>query len=183
MKWRKRSCRGHRRQGRPSHEGRGLKFIHPITLFDAAPASSLSRGTWIEIFCQRCQCWQTGGRPSHEGRGLKSNGIKTRHGPYGSSLSRGTWIEIITPSARLIFGLSSLSRGTWIEILYAWLYWSFVPRRPSHEGRGLKYDIRCNVQNISGRPSHEGRGLKLALGAAHSCPPGSSLSRGTWIEI
>ena len=78
-----------------------------------------------------------------------------------SSLSRGTWIEI---TWRLVRGLrpgSSLSRGTWIEIT----------RSPFLSTSSM------------GRPSHEGRGLKYELSAVPTAWAGSSLSRGTWIEI
>ena len=123
--------------------------------------SSLSRGTWIEI-----------------------NGIKTRHGPYGSSLSRGTWIEMVFLSAKIDKPpKSSLSRGTWIEM------WASVPPiyapsgRPSHEGRGLKSHCPAIPPRDARRPSHEGRGLKLPRRCPGSRTQTSSLSRGTWIEI
>ena len=37
-----------------------------------------------------------------------------------------------------------------------------VGSRPSHEGRGLKYQNGLGLGDLVGRPSHEGRGLKLA---------------------
>ena len=80
--------------GRPSHEGRGLKY--PATL--------------SEIFGSL-------GRPSHEGRGLKYSLLRAHVHHRKSSLSRGTWIEI-GRAYKLANGCwSSLSRGTWIEIL------------------------------------------------------------------
>ena len=56
-------------------------------------------------------------------------------------------------------------------------------RRPSHEGRGLKFV--GVVGHLSGprRPSHEGRGLKCRQMPGYLRSPPSSLSRGTWIEI
>ena len=59
------------REGRPSHEGRGLKFYKCAAgrwLF----MSSLARGTWIEIVFKHWLKLSTLSRPSHEGRGLKS---------------------------------------------------------------------------------------------------------------
>ena len=81
---------------RPSHEGRGLKFPLRPALIQTRRASSLARGTWIEIKIMDSKGLATLGRPSHEGRGLKfvigPCGVNER---LMSSLARGTWIEII----------------------------------------------------------------------------------------
>ena len=79
--------------------------------------SSLSRGTWIEISLSAQEKQEVLCRPSHEGRGLKYLLPIHQQGVNGSSLSRGTWIEILWRTAR--------PAERW--------------GRPSHEGRGLKY--------------------------------------------
>ena len=43
----------------------------PSRKYKQYEASSLSRGTWIEIGAVATQCMVALGRPSHEGRGLK----------------------------------------------------------------------------------------------------------------
>ena len=103
--------------GRPSHEGRGLKFLR------AEPADLGALG-----------------RPSHEGRGLKFYYSFFSFQILLSSLSRGTWIEISPMPGLRLMHASSLSRGTWIEILLSGMMWSRSGSRPSHEGRGLKWE-------------------------------------------
>ena len=75
-------------------------------------------------------------------------------------------------------------RGTWIEILKLNYPYPRVSRRPSCEGRGLKF-ILCGKEGekVKSRPSCEGRGLKLASTENWMKCWKSSLMRGTWIEI
>ena len=46
-----------------------------------------------------------------------------------------------------------------------------LQRRPSHEGRGLKYAGGARVRECRSRPSHEGRGLKCRLNLQHHALP------------
>ena len=103
-------------KGRPSHEGRGLKFCTRRYWLQGR-RSSLSRGTWIEI---QSTC---------------------RKGGTGVVVPLTRDVDWNIEKCNVICGYlrSSLSRGTWIEIcLKGWI----IRRRhcrPSHEGRGLKW--------------------------------------------
>ncbi len=159
-----------------------MKFWQALTAAEEAP-SSLARGTWIEIPCS------TTGDLCH-----------------WSSLARGTWIEISSACPPQTREKSSLARGTWIEIRSQQAGAFQENRRPSREGRGLKF-LLCQIyrqrqsrpsregrglkltnnrhknEKFPGRPSREGRGLKLD-GTKHIQGGGvSSLARGTWIEM
>ena len=69
--------------GRPSHEGRGLKFAAVLELRQNVLRSSLSRGTWIEMFLS---WFQPSGSSSSLSRGtwIEINSIKTRHARCGA---------------------------------------------------------------------------------------------------
>ena len=123
-------------------------------------ASSLMRGTWIEIDTKRkSERWVL------------------------SSLMRGTWIEMVSRQCRLIISLSSLMRGTWIEINFFKVSPPSVVCRPSCEGRGLKSLVTHTAYQGGRRPSCEGRGLKLHFRPLKTYLLMSSLMRGTWIEM
>ena len=102
--------------------------------------------------------------------------------------------------------LSSLLWGTWIEIQWICYYCRGRCRRPSYEGRGLKWvfwascimDLLSSllwgtwieIQSLQSansvtrrRPSYEGRGLKSIDIRRARLFAGSSLLWGTWIEI
>ena len=168
---------------RPSHEGRGLKLDND-TLAAGGAASSLSRGTWIEIFV----FLPSGGRSCVVPltRDVDWNICKrlVHHLCLPSSLSRGTWIEITNHDIRQHsigsrpshegrglkycihrlwgYGLeSSLSRGTWIEIVFnCWSTKSsaVVPLTRDVDWNSVVPDWCFWPKR---RPSHEGRGLKL----------------------
>ena len=57
------------------------------------------------------------------------------------------------------------------------------PGRPSQEGRGLKLRNLNGNARQTGRSSQEGRGLKYGCYWDKTKLNGSSLARGTWIEI
>ena len=69
--------------------------------------------------------------------------------------------------------VSSLARGTWIEMPVRSLALYAYERRPSQEGRGLKFETACKeAQAAYGRPSQEGRGLKSVHGRPHRLAAG-----------
>ena len=100
--------------------------------------SLLSRGAWIEIL------GSSGSSKFSESLLSRGAWIEITAMSYAdiarkSLLSRGAWIEIKptpTPWARNIPSL--LSRGAWIEITLTPRGAAIMPRRSSHEERGLK---------------------------------------------
>ena len=123
--------------GRPSCEGRGLKFDLFFIGSRVFKGSSLMRGTWIEIFASTNHLFSS--RSSlMRGTWIEIVCPAEPAGFHSSSLMRGTWIEIFERVVFLYLFSSSLMRGTWIEILEQMRVVSQLLGRPSCEGRGLK---------------------------------------------
>ena len=74
--------------------------------------------------------------------------------------------------------------GAWIEVLSKKIADILACRRPTHVGRGLKFECCITFDAApSGRPTHVGRGLKSALFEICKSAYQSPHACGAWIEV
>ena len=132
--------------GRPTHVGRGLKsrWTARLATFAKSPHAC---GAWIEVFSGKKRLCSCRGRPTHVGRGLKCvfNPLTPFIPSRPTHVGRG--LKWIRHQWQLWLKLSPHACGAWIEVEWPRFAWPAKGRRPTHVGRGLKWIyLSCFVQ-------------------------------------